>query len=312
MRIYQELLRHVLAEGEPHDDDRTGVGTLSVFGYMLRHPMSEGFPLLTTKKVPLRWVFEEIMWMMRGETDETKLREMGVDIWKEWATPEQTARFGRQPGDLGPVYGWLWRHFGSDYALHQQIKDVQPHAGGVDQLRRLLTDLVHNPGSRRHIVTGWDPLECDRVALPPCHTLWQMKVHPARHSPACDAAETTQCICGARKGMSLELYMRSCDSFLGLPFNMAQYGLVLMLLCWATDRVPRDLVVTFGDLHIYKNHCEQAEMQLGRDPRPLPSVLIKRRPEPLLPLESILALRWEDLMLVGYDPHGKIPAPVAV
>lgn len=281
MDSYKSLLKDVLSSGEDHED-RTGVGTLSVFGRQWRHAMSDGFPLLTTKRVPLRWVAEELFWFLSGETNELRLREKGVDIWKEWATREQCEKFGRNEGELGPVYGSLWRNFGG----------YERPESGVDQISELINDLATNPNSRRLIVTGWHPRDQRRVALPPCHTLWQLKVH-------------------GDNSISLHLYARSIDIFLGLPFNIASYALLLKLIAHATNRMSRDLVISFGDLHLYKNHREAAQELLSRDPRPLPTIDIS---EDLLGggLNAILNCSWKHLTLNGYDPHGKIDATVAV
>jgi thymidylate synthase len=184
MKQYQELLRYILDKGARHED-RTGVGTISVFGYQTRFDLRAGFPIVTTKRVPFRWIFEELAWFLSGDTSEKNLRARGVDIWQEWATPEQTARFNREEGDLGPVYGYLWRSFGGDY----------PQTNGVDQIERLIREIEKNPNSRRLIVTGWNPATCDEVALPPCHTLFQFKI---------ENEKTLHC----------QLYQRSADAFL--------------------------------------------------------------------------------------------------
>jgi thymidylate synthase len=288
MKQYLDLLKHVLANGESHDD-RTGVGTLSVFGYQIRFNLREGFPLVTTKKLPFRWIAEELFWFLSGDTYEPNLAAKGVDIWKEWATPEQCAKFGRDAGDLGPVYGWLWRNFGGLYGKYDAKR-----VGGVDQIARLLRDLEQNPGSRRHIVSGWDPHQCDKVALPPCHTLFQFKVHR-------DGA------------LSCHLYARSIDSFLGLPFNIASYALLTELIAHVTSGIdPRELIISFGDLHIYKNHIEQVEEQLSREPYALPELEIFDWDGKFKGLEGLLQIRWEDLNLHNYKSHGKIAAPVAI
>ena len=284
MQSYLTLLNDIMLQGEKHQD-RTGVGTTSLFGYQWSHDMREGFPLLTTKKVPLRWVFEELMWMLRGDNDETNLRAKGVDIWKEWATAEQCAKFGREEGDLGHIYGPLWRNFLKIRAEHSSIN--QPSTFGNDQIATLLHDIEHNPNSRRLIVTGWHPVEQRRVALPPCHTLWQVKVHD-------------------EKELSLHLYARSIDAFLGLPFNMAQYGLLLHILCGLTKHEPRDLIISFGDLHIYDNHHDAVKEQWGREPYPLPQVSLNIEGKRL---DEIV---WSDVSLTGYKHHPKISAEVAI
>ena len=210
MRQYHDLLKHILATGTRHED-RTGVGTISAFGYQTRFNLREGFPIVTTKRVPFRWIAEELFWFLSGSTDERELNARGVDIWAEWAGREQTAKFGRETGDLGPVYGYLWRSFGGDY----------PQMNGVDQIARLINEIESNPNSRRLIVTGWDPGVCDEVALPPCHTLFQFKVEggdvPTRRD---DERATLHC----------QLYQRSADAFLGVPFNISSYALLTHLV----------------------------------------------------------------------------------
>lgn len=281
MHQYQQLLRHILETGVRHDD-RTGVGTISAFGYQTRYDLREGFPIVTTKRVPFRWVAEELFWFLSGSTDEKDLRARGVDIWEEWATPEQTARFGREAGDLGPVYGYLWRSFGGDY----------PKMNGVDQIERLIKEIETNPNSRRLIVTGWNPETCDDVALPPCHTLFQFKVEGGR---------TLHC----------QLYQRSADAFLGAPFNISSYALLTHLVAHVCGLAAGEFIHTFGDLHIYSNHLEQVEELLSRRPRTLPHLKFAddggRKG-----LDGLLNFKYEDLELAGYEPHGKIAAPVAV
>lgn len=297
MQNYLDLLSRILTSGEEHDD-RTGVGTLSLFGEQIRFDLHQGFPLMTTKKLPLRWIAEELFWFLRGSTDEGELRSVGVDIWKEWATEEQCLRFNREAGDLGPVYGWLWRRFGAPYErFGGKLSQQRFQAPGVDQIDRLMHDLAHKPNSRRHIVTGWCPQECDNVALPPCHTLWQIKVHPNQQ-------------------ISLHLYARSIDSFLGLPFNIASYALLLTLIAAAIRHEPRELIISFGDVHIYKNHVAQVEEQLSRTPRTLPQIIVNKWEEEenafWTPLARLLSFKWSDLELKNYDPYPTIKAEVAV
>jgi thymidylate synthase len=282
MRQYQELLKHVLADGSEHND-RTGVGTISAFGYQTRFELQEGFPIVTTKRVPFRWIFEELRWFLSGDTNEANLRERGVDIWKEWADAAHTSRFGREAGDLGPVYGYLWRSFGGNY----------PARDGVDQIANLVHEIRHNPNSRRLIVTGWDPRVADRVDLPPCHTLFQFKVERGR---------TLHC----------QLYQRSADAFLGVPFNISSYALLVHMLAHVCELEVGELIHTFGDLHIYKNHLAQVEELLSREPLALPQLEIRDEDGYLRGLEGLLAFRYEHLNLVGYKSHGKIEAPVAV
>lgn len=281
MRQYHELLRHILARGTRHQN-RTGVGTISTFGYQARFDLREGFPIVTTKRVPFRWVAEELFWFLSGSTDEADLRSRGVDIWAEWATEEQTARFGREEGDLGPVYGYLWRAFGGDY----------PQMNGIDQIARLISEIETNPNSRRLIVTGWDPRVCDEVALPPCHTLFQFKI---------ENEKTLHC----------QLYQRSADAFLGVPFNISSYALLTHMVAHVCDLQPGEFIHTFGDLHIYSNHIEQVNELLTREPLPLPKLEFVDADD-LKGLEGLLNFKFDNLNLVGYKSHGKIAAPVAV
>jgi thymidylate synthase len=282
MKQYQELLKTVLARGVGHED-RTGVGTVSYFGYQTRYDLREGFPIVTTKRVPFRWIAEELFWFLSGDTNEATLRAAGVDIWKEWADLAHTSRFGRAEGDLGPVYGYLWRSFGGHY----------PGRDGVDQIARLVDEIQTNPNSRRLVVTGWDPRVADDVDLPPCHTLFQFKVERGR---------TLHC----------QLYQRSADAFLGVPFNISSYALLTHMLAHVCGLEVGEFVHTFGDLHIYKNHFAQVEELLSREPLPLPRLEIRDEGGRLRGLEGLLAFRYEHLNLVGYKSHGKIEAPVAV
>ncbi|MEJ7623699.1 MAG: thymidylate synthase [Pyrinomonadaceae bacterium] len=281
MRQYHDLLRHILENGTRHED-RTGVGTISTFGYQTRFNLREGFPIVTTKRVPFRWIAEELFWFLSGSTDEKDLRARGVDIWAEWATDEQTARFGRKTGDLGPVYGYLWRSFGGDY----------PKSNGVDQISRLIREIETNPNSRRLIVTGWNPETCDRVALPPCHTLFQFKIE-------------------RQKTLHSHLYQRSADAFLGVPFNISSYALLTHLVAHACGLEVGDFVHTFGDLHIYSNHLDQVAELLTREPMALPKLELVDA-EQLTGLAGLLNFRFENLQLDGYRSWGKIAAPVAV
>lgn len=278
MLIYQQLLQHVLDNGEDHDD-RTGVGTKSVFGYQFRHDLGTGFPLLTTKKMFIRGIVEELIWFLNGKTDNQSLNEKNVHIWDAWATADQCAKFGRSEGDLGPIYGHQWRNFG----------------GKVDQIKNLVDDLTNNSSSRRLIVTGWNPEEATKVALPPCHTLFQCKVSESF----------------GVKMLDLQLYQRSADSFLGVPFNIASYALLTHLLAHVTGMIPRHFIHTFGDLHIYKNHIDQVQLQLAREPLPLPTIAIDRR---LAGggFEALLDFKYEDLYLCDYQSHEAIKAPVAI
>ncbi|MEZ5421486.1 MAG: thymidylate synthase [Pyrinomonadaceae bacterium] len=281
MKQYHDLLRYVLDNGTP-TDDRTGTGTISVFGYQTRYDLREGFPIVTTKRVPFRWVAEELFWFLSGSTNEAELRERGVDIWQEWATPEQTARFGRDEGDLGPVYGYLWRSFGGNY----------PAKNGVDQIARLIHEIETNPNSRRLIVSGWDARVCDDVALPPCHTLFQFKVESGRI-------------------LHCQLYQRSADAFLGVPFNISSYALLTHLVAHVCGLEAGEFIHTFGDLHIYSNHLEQVNELLSREPLPLPQLELVEADRPK-GLEGLLNFKFEGLKLNNYQSHGKIAAPVAV
>jgi thymidylate synthase len=290
MRQYHDLLKHILSNGTRHED-RTGVGTISAFGYQTRFDLREGFPIVTTKRVPFRWVAEELFWFLSGSTDEADLRARGVDIWQEWATADQTARFGREEGDLGPVYGYLWRSFGGDY----------PQTNGVDQIARLINEIERNPNSRRLIVSGWDPRVCDEVALPPCHTLFQFKVEQPGGSASGNERAVLHC----------QLYQRSADAFLGVPFNISSYALMTHLVAHVCGLEVGDFVHTFGDLHIYSNHLDQVNELLSRDPLPLPKLEFANA-DNLKGLDGLLNFKYENLNLAGYRSHGKIAAPVAV
>src|SRR5947199_1521025 len=298
MKQYQDLLKTVLARGSEHDD-RTGVGTVSYFGYQTRFDLREGFPIITTKRVPFRWIAEELFWFLSGDTNEATLRAKGVDIWKEWADAEKTRRFGREPGDLGPVYGYLWRSFGGNY----------PVRDGVDQIARLINEIETNPNSRRLIVSGWDPRECDNVDLPPCHTLFQFKVENMNEAlPNGRASDTIS----KRPVLHCQLYQRSADGFLGVPFNISSYALLTHMVAHVCELDVGEFIHTFGDLHVYKNHLAQVEELLSREPLPLPRLEIRDEDGMLRGLEGLLAIRFEHLDLVGYRSHGKIEAPVAV
>ncbi len=281
MKQYQDLLKHILDNGTRHED-RTGIGTISVFGYQTRFDLRTGFPIVTTKRVPFRWIFEELAWFLSGDTNEKNLRMRDVDIWAEWATAEQTAKFGREAGDLGEVYGYLWRSFGGDY----------PEMNGVDQIARLIKEIETNPNSRRLIVTGWNPETCDLVALPPCHTLFQFKIEN-------------------QKTLHCQLYQRSADAFLGVPFNISSYALLTNLIAHVCDLRVGEFIHTFGDLHVYSNHLNQVEEILKRESLPLPKLEFQNA-ENLKGLEGLLNFKYENLKLENYQSHGKIAAPVAV
>ena len=256
MKAYLDLLRHIQAHGTVKND-RTGTGTISTFGYQMRFDLSEGFPVLTTKRLHLRSIIHELLWFLRGDTNIAYLRENGVTIWDEWADAD---------GNLGPVYGSDGRH--------------------IDQIAQVVDQIERNPDSRRLIVSAWNVAEIDRMALPPCHALFQFYVADGR--------------------LSCQLYQRSADVFLGVPFNIASYALLTMMIAQVTGLVPGEFVHTLGDAHIYLNHREQVALQLTRTPRPLPVMRIN--PD----VRSIFGFRYEDFSLDGYDPYPSIKAPVAV
>jgi thymidylate synthase len=264
MRQYLDLLRHILDRGI-EKGDRTGTGTLSVFGYQMRFDLAEGFPLVTTKKLHVRSIVHELLWFLAGDTNVRSLHEHGVTIWDEWADED---------GDLGPIYGYQWRSWPT------------PGGGHVDQIARVVESLRSDPDSRRHIVSAWNVADLDRMKLPPCHALFQFWVGGGR--------------------LSCQLYQRSADVFLGVPFNIASYALLTLMMARAVNLEPGDFVHTLGDAHLYSNHLEQARLQLGREPRPLPRMELR----PGVP--SLFDYRYEDFTLTGYDPHPAIKAPIAV
>ncbi|MBX3148235.1 MAG: thymidylate synthase [Gemmatimonadales bacterium] len=264
MRQYLDLLRHVLEHGRSKSD-RTGTGTLSVFGEQVRYDLAQGFPLLTTKKVHTRSIIYELLWFLRGETNVAYLKENGVSIWNEWADSE---------GELGPIYGYQWRSW--------PTRD----GGTVDQIAGVIEGLKSNPDSRRLIVSAWNVADLPRMALAPCHTLFQFYVVDGR--------------------LSCQLYQRSADIFLGVPFNIASYALLTMMVAQVTGLEAGEFIHTFGDLHLYSNHIEQAKLQLTREPKPLPTMRL--RPD----VASIFDFQFEDFELIGYQPDPHIPAPVAV
>ena len=280
MQQYLDLMGRVLDQGRPRSD-RTGTGTLGIFGHQMRFDLGEGFPLVTTKKIHLKSVIHELLWFLRGETHVRSLQQAGVRIWNDWATAEQTARFDRSEGDLGPVYGHQWRNYGAT-----KLPGGGYAEDGVDQISKVLAILGTHPTSRRMLVSGWHPREADEVALPPCHTLFQFHVEDGR--------------------LSCQLYQRSADIFLGVPFNIASYALLTMMMAQATGLEPGDFVHTFGDAHLYQNHLDQARLQLGRKPRPLPTLRLNPA------VHDLFAFRYEDFELVGYDPHPHIKAEVSV
>ncbi len=280
MRAYLDLLKLILEKGKDRKD-RTGTGTRGIFGHQMRFDLDEGFPLLTTKKLHTKSIIHELLWFLRGETHVGPLQEAGVRIWNEWATAEQTARFGRAEGDLGPVYGHQWRNFGAT-----RREDGSYESDGVDQMKRVLRDIVENPHSRRLIVTGWNPKEADQVALPPCHTLFQFYVQDGR--------------------LSCQLYQRSADVFLGVPFNIASYALLTMMVAHVTGLALGEFVHTFGDAHLYSNHLEQARLQIARTPKALPRMRLATE------TKDLFSFKFEDFVLEGYDPDPHIAAEVSV
>lgn len=264
MKQYLDLLDHILTHGT-RKEDRTGTGTLSVFGYQMRFDLTQGFPLLTTKKLHLRSIIHELLWFLSGETNIRYLRDNKVTIWDEWADAD---------GNLGPVYGYQWRHWPSADGRH------------IDQMAALVDGLVKAPDSRRHIVSAWNVGEIDKMALPPCHVMFQFYVANGR--------------------LSCQLYQRSADVFLGVPFNIASYALLLQMVAQVTGYQAYEFVHTLGDAHLYLNHLEQARLQLSREPRPLPSMTINPG------VRDIFGFRFEDFELSGYDPHPHIKAEISV
>ena len=280
MNNYLELMRHVLAHGADKTD-RTGTGTRSVFGYQMRFDLQKGFPILTTKRVHFKSVAVELLWFLKGDTNIQYLKDNGVSIWDEWATAEQCARFGRGPNDLGPVYGHQWRNFGAS-----KNADGSYNKDGFDQITWLINEIKTNPDSRRLIISGWNPPEAGQVALPPCHTMFQFYV--------------------ANGKLSCQLYQRSADIFLGVPFNIASYALLTHLIAQVTDLDVGEFIWTGGDSHLYSNHFEQTELQLSREPLPLPKLMLN------LAIKDIFAFEYADITLDNYQHHPAIKAPVAV
>jgi thymidylate synthase len=264
MQQYLDLLARVRAEGVPQED-RTGVGTLSVFGHQMRFNLGDGFPLVTTKKLHLKSIIHELIWFLRGETNIAYLKKHGVSIWDEWAD---------ENGELGPVYGRQWRSWPA------------PDGTRIDQIARLVADLKKNPASRRHIVSAWNPAEIGAMALPPCHCLFQFNV--------------------SRGKLSCQLYQRSADVFLGVPFNIASYALLTHMVAQVVDLEPGEFIHTLGDAHLYRNHLEQADLQLSRAPRPLPKLTLDPS------VRELDAFEYEHVAVTGYDPHPGIKAPIAV
>ena len=264
MQNYLDLLSHVLAHGT-RKTDRTGTGTLSVFGHQMRFDLARGFPLLTTKKLHVKSIIHELLWFLRGETNVAYLKENGITIWDEWADAN---------GELGPIYGYQWRSWPT------------PSGGHVDQIARVVDQLRNNPDSRRILVSAWNVADIDKMALPPCHVLFQFYVADGK--------------------LSCQLYQRSADIFLGVPFNIASYALLTLMLAQVSGLQPGEFIHTFGDTHLYLNHVEQARLQLTREPRPLPQMRLN--PE----RAAFDAFEYDDFELMNYDPYPAIKAPVAV
>lgn len=264
MKQYHELMQHVLDHGAKKED-RTGTGTLSVFGYQMRFDLSKGFPVLTTKKLHLRSIIHELLWFLKGDTNIKYLKDNGVNIWDEWADAQ---------GDLGPVYGYQWRSW------------PKPDGGSIDQVSKLIEMIKKNPDSRRLIVSAWNVANVDEMALPPCHCLFQFYVADGK--------------------LSCQLYQRSADIFLGVPFNIASYALLTLMVAQVCGLEPGEFVHSFGDAHLYLNHLDQAKLQLSRDFRPLPEMKIN--PD----VKDLFAFKFEDFELMNYDPHPHIKAAVAV
>lgn len=281
MKQYQDLLRHVMENGN-EKGDRTGTGTKSVFGYQMRFDLSQGFPMVTTKKLHLKSIVHELLWFLNGDTNINYLKENGVNIWNSWAD---------ENGDLGPVYGHQWRNWNSEE---------------IDQIKEIIHTLKHNPNSRRMLVSAWNPsvlpdtsrpfsenVANGKAALPPCHAFFQFYVSPAKDQ-------------NSKPRLSLQLYQRSADIFLGVPFNIASYALLTMMIAQVCDYDAGDFIHTFGDAHIYSNHFDQVELQLSREPRKLPQMKIN--PE----VKDIFNFKFEDFSLENYDPHPHIKGAVAV
>lgn len=264
MKNYLGLIEHILENGNLRED-RTGTGTIGVFGYQMRFDLQKGFPLVTTKKVHLRSIIHELLWFLRGDTNIKYLKDNNVSIWDEWAD---------ENGELGPVYGKQWRSW--------------PTADGqtIDQISKVVQSIKNNPYSRRHLVVAFNPAEVDKMALPPCHAFFQFYVADGK--------------------LSCQLYQRSADVFLGVPFNIASYALLTMMMAQVTGLVPGEFIHTFGDAHIYKNHIEQCKLQLTREPRPLPRMVLNSA------IKDIFAFKFEDFQLLEYNPHPTIKAEISV
>lgn len=261
---YLDLMKHVLEKGAKKGD-RTGTGTLSVFGWQMRFDLSKNFPLLTTKKLFLKGIILELLWFLMGSTNVRWLQERGVKIWNEWAD---------ENGELGPVYGYQWRNW------------VCPDGSIIDQITEVIKSIINNPDSRRHIVTAWNPADVPKMKLPPCHAFFQFYVADGK--------------------LSCHMYQRSADIFLGVPFNIASYSLLTLMVAQVAGLKPGEFVISFGDAHLYLNHLDQVREQLSRDTRPFPTIRINPY------VADIFSFKFEDFKLEGYDPHPKIEAPIAV
>lgn len=273
MKQYLDLLKHVLENGERKGDPQ-GIGNIAVCGYQMRFNMAEGFPLMTTKKMPLKSIIYELLWFLKGDTNVKYLQDHGVTIWDEWATKEACAKYGLPEGELGPIYGEKWRHW------------KKREGGEIDQISEAIEDIKLNPDSRRLVVTAWDPEDVDKVFVAPCHCFFKFFV--------------------AQGKLSLHLFQRSCDIFLGVPFNIASYSLLLMMAAQATGLKANDFIHTLSDAHIYLNHVDQAKLQLTREPKPLPKMILN--PE----IKNIFDFKYEDFKLEDYNPHPAIRADIGI
>lgn len=279
-QAYLDLLQYVLNEGT-EKDDRTNTGTISHFGAQIRFDLADGFPLLTTKKLHLKSIIHELLWFLSGDTNVEYLQKNNVRIWNEWATEEQTMKFGRPAGELGPIYGHQWRNFGASKA-----QDGSYNNDGIDQIKQVIEQIKSNPNSRRLIVTGWNPAEVNQVTLPPCHTMFQFFV--------------------ADNKLSCQLSQRSCDLFLGFGFNVAAYSIMLYVVAKICDLEVGEFIWTGGDCHIYKNHIDQVKLQLSRSPYKPPTISLNRE------INDIFDLKYEDIEISNYISHPTIKAAVAV
>ena len=279
-QAYLDLIRDVRDHGT-QKGDRTGTGTISHFGAQMRFDLNDGFPLLTTKKIHTKSVIYELLWFLKGDTHVKYLQDNGVRIWNEWASAEQTARFGKPEGELGAVYGHQWRNFGAS-----QKEDGSYNTDGFDQIAWVVNEIKTNPNSRRLIVSGWNPAEANDVALPPCHTLFQFHVNDGK--------------------LSCQLYQRSADTFLGVPFNIASYALLTCMLAQVCGYEPKEFIHTIGDAHIYKDHFDVVKTQIEREPLPLPHLVLNKD------IDNLFDFKIEDIKLEGYQSHGPLKGKVSV